>query len=181
MDNIVRLNNHGVKLCTFRTDEEAISLYNIWANDVDICQWMGTHRNVSTLDDTRQWASSHGTHECRFNIISSDDVLIGYCSVVYSPITAYIDICIGNSEYRGKGYGKKTLETLIDFSFNQLNVNRIELSANSKNVKAILCYKSVGFVEFGTAHESDYFDGEYCDIMMMEILRKNYNRKECIE
>ena len=38
MDNIVRLNNHGVKLCTFRTDEEAISLYNIWANDVDICQ-----------------------------------------------------------------------------------------------------------------------------------------------
>lgn len=171
--NVVRLSDGVVDLCSFRNDEDAIKLYHKWSNDSSICAWVGNHRYVATLDDTRHWADSIGSHECRFGIVVND-VLIGHCKVVYTSITAYIDICIGESEYRSKGYGSRTLKQLIKFSFDQLNVNRIELSVNSKNTNAINCYKKVGFKECGALHEAEYFDGNYCDIIMMEILRKDF-------
>lgn len=173
MDNITRFSKNNVNLCVFRNDAEAIMLYTKWSNDVEICKYVGNHRHITTIDDTIQWANSSKSHECRFNIVV-DNNLIGYCSVVYTPITAYIDICIGEQKYRGRGYGSTTLEMLISFAFNQLNVHRIELNVNSKNTKAILCYKFVGFKECGTLHEAEYFDGEYSDIIIMEILRKDF-------
>lgn len=55
-------------------------------------------------------------------------------------------VFIHSIEHRGKGIGLKTLEFSLDYAFNVLNLNKINLEVLENNEKAIELYKKCGFV-----------------------------------
>ena len=60
---------------------------------------------------------------------------------VLSELTIAVD-----SNYQGKGFGKKLFQTLLDYIMEQRNdVFRVELIARESNVKAIKLYEYLGF------------------------------------
>ena len=52
-----------------------------------------------------------------------------------------VGIFIGNKNYWNGGYGYEALSLLLDFGFNILNLNNINLRVYSYNNHAINCYK----------------------------------------
>jgi RimJ/RimL family protein N-acetyltransferase len=78
---------------------------------------------------------------------------------------------IGEKEYWSKGYGTDAIRTLMRFAFERMNLNRVELSTFDFNERAQACYRKCGFVEEGRRREDRYIDGEYHDLIVMGILR----------
>lgn len=178
--NIVRLRGNNINLCALRTDDEAVELYTKWMNDEEFNMWVGNHIGVFNINDEKKWAEKERKDwELAFNIVEKEtDTLIGNCSLCYNNITAYLGICIGEEIGRDKGYGTETIKMLIDYAFNQLNRHRVELCVNGDNIRAITCYKNCGFKECGKFRESEYYNGHYCDILCMEILKDEYIESE---
>jgi len=85
-------------------------------------------------------------------------------------------IVIGDHHLQGKGYGTEAIHVLQRFVFEQLNLNRIQLDVHDYNKRAIQCYLKCGFQEEGRLRERHYTQGAYTDIIIMSILRSDYNR-----
>jgi RimJ/RimL family protein N-acetyltransferase len=80
-----------------------------------------------------------------FSIIKKeDDTLIGNISLVNIYSThrrAMLAVMIGDVNEQGKGYGTDAITCLLDYAFNQLNLNTIELHVHNFNEKAKKCYE----------------------------------------
>ena len=64
-------------------------------------------------------------------------------------------------EYRGKGYGKKAFEFMVDYA-KRHNLNKIKVSVNKYNVNSIAVYEKLGFCR-GQATCTDIGNGFVMD------------------
>ena len=48
-------------------------------------------------------------------------------------------------EFQNKGYGTEISKLLIDYSFNELQMNKVSLNVSNFNTSAIRCYEKAGF------------------------------------
>ena len=86
-------------------------------------------------------------------------------------------IAIYNPEFWSKGYGKEATKLVLKYSFNILNLNRIQLHVAKNNNNGINAYKKVGFVTEGILREAMYHNNEYVDFYVMSILRKEFYKE----
>lgn len=159
--------------------EQDIEKYTEWLNDFKVTDGIGESSNLITIDYYKKWFES-GKYQYFFSIIKLDEEkLIGYCdlyNIDFKNQVATIGITIGENEERNKGFGTESINLLLDYAFNYLNIRNVMLEVKSFNKNAISCYEKVGFKECGRRHESYYLNGKYFDIIYMEILRKNFNK-----
>lgn len=102
---------------------------------------------------------------------------IGFCGLFNYNHTAHnceIGITIGDREYWGKGYGRDAMRLLVDYGFRMRNLERIWLSTQSNNERAIRCYLACGFVEEGRLRRHAWSNGDYHDVVYMGILRPEW-------
>ena len=179
--NIVRVKGNRIDLCALRTDDEAVELYTKWMNDSSILMWIGRNDISVTIDDEREWTKKTSQDNPRFNIVEKETGrLIGNCDIhrVGYSRNAVIGICIGEKEGRDKGYGTEAVKLMLRFAFKEMNVHRVKLTANGDNIRAINCYTKCGFKEVGREHETQWYNGKWCDTVIMEIMEYDYyNRK----
>ena len=81
-------------------------------------------------------------------------------------------------DYRGKGYGKKTLQAGIDFTFEVYNMRRIDTWILENNVAELKTAQSVGFQIEGTARKAVYKCGQYLDCHYLGLLREDWEKSE---
>lgn len=62
------------------------------------------------------------------------------------PKVIRIGFIIIDKNERGKGYGKAMAKAGVDYAKNVLGATEVNLGVFEKNVEAIACYKSLGFV-----------------------------------
>ncbi|MBW6411032.1 GNAT family N-acetyltransferase [Clostridium weizhouense] len=109
------------------------------------------------------------------SIINEKKVLVGfmtYSESIISKGTYLIGATIGQ-KFWNRGYGKDSVNTLINYLFNDLKAERIKLKVVSENLRAINCYKRCGFIEKDRKQNKYYIDGKYMDIIIMEITPKD--------
>lgn len=102
---------------------------------------------------------------------------IGGCSVNETDLknrNCTIGIMIGDKECWSKGYGSDALNILVKFIFEELNMEKIKLCVFSFNVRAIACYKKVGFIEEGIMRKEIYRNGKYHDEVKMAMFREDW-------
>lgn len=107
--------------------------------------------------------------------------LIGSCqlhSINYIHRCAELQIRIGEVAEQGKGYGTEAVKLLLQFAFQDLNLNRVYLHVFSHNSVAIKLYHKIGFIQEGRLRQSAYIDGKYLDIIIMGLLRNEYEKQE---
>lgn len=79
--------------------------------------------------------------------------------------------------FRGKGYGSKIYDIILEYGFNFLNMNRIWLQIIQSN-RAKNLYLRKGFKIEGKLEKAVYRDGNYRDLISMRILKNEYKSKK---
>lgn len=77
-------------------------------------------------------------------------------------------------DMRGKGIGSETLEGLLKYCFEEMDLQRVTLDYFTGNTKAAALYRKMGFVDEGVARNACSKDGIYYDLNLMSILRDEY-------
>jgi len=116
-------------------------------NNPEIYRWLRSNPKKYTIKEEREWIKSI-KDEYIFTIIEKDtNEIIGNCG--FNEIkdnVGVIGIWITPSK-QNKHYGREAIERLIEFGFNEIKVKDIVLTVFESNIKAIKCYKNIGFVE----------------------------------
>ena len=156
-------------------------MYVKWMNDKTVSENIGIDTKVSTLEGEKKWLLKN-QNDYNFGIVLKEgDELIGGCGfsqVDLIHLNGKLVIFIGDEQNRGQGYGKEAIKLLLEYGFNNLNLNNIMLMVYSFNTRAIKLYESLGFKKFGVRHKSYYFKNKFYDEIFMEILKEEYNEIE---
>ena len=171
----------GSRLYLSPMNIEDVSIYVKWLNDKTVSENIGLDMKVTTLDGEKDWLKKHQNDYNFAIVLKENNDLIGNCGFDTMDLihrNASLKIFIGDEENRGKGYGKEAIKLLLEYGFNNLNLNNIMLNVYSFNTRAIKVYESLGFKKFGTRHKSHYFKGKFYDEIQMEILKEEYNEIE---
>ena len=153
--------------------------YVEWFSDFKMTDGIKKSSEIVTVESEREWLeNSLKNNNYNFAIVDlENDELIGNCGIMninQKDRNAELGIFIGNEDKRNKGYGAEALRILLDYCFNYLNLNNVELGVMSFNERAIACYKKVGFKEYGRRRESYFLNGKYYDTIYMDILAKEF-------
>lgn len=160
---------------------EDAPIYVKWLNDKTVSENLGLDTKVTTLEGEKEWLKRCQNQYNFAIVLKENDKLIGNVSfgdVDLIHRNAMLQIFIGDEENRGQGYGKEAIKLLLEYGFNNLNLNNIMLNVYSFNKRAIKLYESLGFKKFGTRHKSHYFKGQFYDEIQMEILKDEYREIE---
>lgn len=160
---------------------EDAAIYVKWLNDPTVSENIGMDTKITTLESEKEWLKENQNKYNFAIVLKENDKLIGNISLIEVDLVhrnAVLGIFIGDDSNRGKGYGKEAIKLLLEYGFNNLNLNNIMLNVYSFNKRAIKVYESLGFKKFGTRHKSHYFKGKFYDEIQMEILKEEYSEIE---
>jgi RimJ/RimL family protein N-acetyltransferase len=86
-------------------------------------------------------------------------------------------LAIFDPEAWGKGYGSDALIVLLDMAFSVLNLHNVYLYVAGFNNRAITFYEKLGFKKQGRIREMAYRNGVRHDVVIMDILRSEFEEK----
>jgi RimJ/RimL family protein N-acetyltransferase len=89
---------------------------------------------------------------------------------------AELGIVIGESEYRGKGFGTDACNAIVDFAFGELRLERVNLSTRVDNPAAQAAYEKCGFKKEGVLRHVVYARGKFTDAVAMGILLEEWQK-----
>lgn len=98
----------------------------------------------------------------------------GFHEIDWRCRSAEVGIFIGEKQCWNQGYGSEAMRLLLRHGFNTLNLNRIALQVYADNPRAVRSYEKVGFVHEGRKRQGMYKHGEYIDILLMSVLRSEW-------
>jgi RimJ/RimL family protein N-acetyltransferase len=159
--------------------EDIKRLHELYANIDLVLLGHGVWRPESLAAWEKDFDKRLEDHDKADFVIEVDGVVIGEIDLQSHHMNrragvAHLGVGIYDPEYVGKGYGRDSINTLLDWSFRILNLRRVALETLATNERAIRAYHACGFVEEGRLREHEYVDGEYVDIVVMGVLRSEW-------
>jgi len=117
-------------------------------------------------------------HSIYFHIrMIATDELVGFVAlhgIEWNNGCATLSIGIGDAKKRGQGYGRESIQLLLAYAFQELNLHRVGLNYISYNPRAEYLYQFCGFVREGVVREYVHRDNAYYDLIYMGILREEW-------
>lgn len=146
--------------------------------DSEMQRLTGT-KHTATEDEITAYVNRIVKDDSRYDflIINSEGQIIGESvinEIDSDTKIANFRICIFKSNNFGNGVGSEVIPMTLKFGFEELKLHRIELEVFSFNKRAYRAYLRAGFIEEGRMREAELIDGEYCDVIIMGILRNEY-------
>lgn len=151
-----------------------------WINDRTQVLFNAPYKPVSEPEHLR-WLSEVTARPDTviFGIRTIDsDTLVGSCqlhSINKTHRSAELQIRLGDTRSRGKGYGKTAVRLLLEFGFTDLNLNRIFVHVFADNAAAIRLYETTGFKREGALRSAAFIDGKFVDVLVMGILKAEFS------
>jgi [ribosomal protein S5]-alanine N-acetyltransferase len=103
-----------------------------------------------------------------------DNVIVGSCGYgIKNRFQAEIGYELAR-EYWRKGFMTEALSAIIQWGFEQLDLNRIEAFVMLENTASIQLLKKLHFVEEGVLREYGFWKGEFHDLKIFSLLKKEY-------
>lgn len=125
-----------------------------------------------------EYTKKFGADFIQFVIEKLDGTVIGKCGTVHidwKNACTTIWVFIGKDENRGKGYGTEALSLFVNFIFQEMNINRVQLLVFDFNARAIASYEKIGFVVEGEYRQEIFRHGKYNGVYQMSILKREFD------
>lgn len=154
-----------------------------WMNDPDVIHGLSLYLPLSTIEEERWFEQmlerSAEERPLVIEMRTADDGWLpigtmGYFGIDWRVRSAELGISIGDKSQWNQGYGTEALRLWLKHGFETLNLNRIFLRVFEFNQRAIKVYEKIGFVHEGHQRQGMYQDGGYVDVLMMSVLRSEW-------
>jgi len=172
---------HGERVWLRPMEEGDLPAYAAGINDTEIGGWAGYRWPLSTA-----MASEWLTHiaeqgkkgEGFFFAVCElgDDRFIGTTWLKsLNQVDGNAELAIYmDRDHIGSGWGTDAQRALLAFGFGTLGLERISLMVSATNARAIRSYEKVGFQREGLLRRAFRVDGQLQDILLMAILRDEW-------
>jgi RimJ/RimL family protein N-acetyltransferase len=163
------------KLIIRPIEEADLKKIKLWKNDPEIKESLGGFSFGFSDKDILKWYKNAKKEGYRWAlVVKSNNKLIGFVGIYnvnYVNRNAEFGILIGDKTAHGKGYATEAMRIIVDYCFNELNLNRIYLYVLANNVPAIKAYEKNGFCLEGKLRQHIYRAGKYIDNYVMGIIK----------
>ncbi|WP_371362116.1 Spermidine N(1)-acetyltransferase [Sporomusa rhizae] len=172
--------NKNIKLRKLSTSDYAT--YHDWRNDIEVMKTTSPQLDIYTLEETEQFISMIASQSASKGYMiehKETGKTVGIVSLInidYKNRSAECIIDIGARDMWGKGIGTEAMSLILEFAFNELNLHRVYLKVFSFNERAIKLYEKMGFIHEGKFRQALYRTGKWHDIVIMSILKNEYNQ-----
>ena len=85
-------------------------------------------------------------------------------------------VLLGDSTYRGKGFGKAFIAAILALAFGKLNLHRLGLAVHTNNHRAIFAYLKAGFQFEGLIRDALKIESRHVSLYQMSILRTEWKK-----
>jgi len=161
--------------------EDDLPNYVEWLNDPEVTQFTQIEGPL-TLEDEREWLQrvSAPDSNTRNWAIEVDGRHIGNCALRPDEPgeMAGFGIMIGDKTQWNKGYGTAALREVLRIGFEEMDLQRVHLTAFAANTRGIRCYEKCGFRHEGLRRRHFLKRGKWCDVVCMGILREEWEARE---
>lgn len=142
-----------------------------WMNDKDLCRLFNRRFKFLTVAGQRRWYENllKDKTQLVFAIYANGVYVgnVGLKGIDKENNKAEYYIFIGESSYRGKGVGLESTKKLLNFIRKSLNLNKVYLHVDSKNLPAIKLYKKIGFKREGILLCELFINKKYITMIRM--------------
>ena len=109
-------------------------------------------------------------------IETRDGRLLGDLALRPNPLGRWADlgIFIGEKGLWDQGYGADAVRTALRYAFSGMRLNRVSLTTDEANARAIRCYERCGFVREGLLRQQRLVDGQFRNAVLMGLLREEF-------
>lgn len=150
-----------------------------WRHDVALRNAIFGHRFPVTKENESAWydrvLGESGKERAIFAICRPDaDTALGTVrlyDIDWISRLAEFGIFLADAAARGKGMGKQAAALILNYAFDDLNLNRVHLRVAADNQAAIRLYQSLGFTQEGVLRAHIYVENAYHDVVVMGLLR----------
>lgn len=155
---------------------DANDLYKVLNNKESAMNMQGLFIGYSK-EDIITWIESNNSESDKIVFVIesiSTQEIIGYTAfrnIDYRVRKCSISVLIGRKDAQHKGGGKLVLDCMVNFGFDELNMNRIEGGILGDNAPSLKNAKKSGFKIEGIQKQAQYKSGKYHDLIMVAILR----------
>lgn len=169
----------GKKVYLRPFEEKDLELYYYGKNNPDVRESLFLFYPM-TLEQVRDEINNllSSRDNLTFTIVKkSTDEAVGQTSFVridYVSRMATFFLAIWDPVFWSRGFGTEATQLMVDYGFDILNLNRIQLHVAVENKYAIKAYEKCGFKIEGTLREAMYHHDRYCDFHLMAILRSEF-------
>ncbi|HMN12226.1 MAG TPA: GNAT family protein [Bellilinea sp.] len=160
--------------------EESSKLMSSWDHDSEYLRLLSfgpvTRYNAKA---TQEFFEKESGDELGFGIQTiADGKSVGFIGLnQINPLTrnAMVGMGIGERENWSKGYGTEAMKLVLNFAFEQLNLNRVTLDVFEVNQRGIRAYEKAGFLLEGRIKQALMKAGTRYDLILMGITRRRWD------
>lgn len=176
--------------------DKEITLRQFTPDDVDIVYQL-VHRNADHLLEYMQWMVPEYDHVMAREFIDSSIMArqtreslgygifrggsllgaIGFASFDWTAKATEIGYWIDKRE-EGKGIVSRAARVLIDYAFNNLEINRIEIRCAAGNTRSAAIPERFGFKLEGCLRQSRFRNGKLHDFLIFGLLRSEWKGED---
>lgn len=139
--------------------------------------WVNSTKNVDTIksfiDGVQQQYVSNNGFKAIIIYKGNFAGLIGYYDVDWNRKSICIGYWLGEN-YQGKGIMSKALKVFIDYAFNDMELNKIEIPVAEENFKSRALPKKYGFKEEGIIRDAEWLNDRYVNHVWYGLLKSEW-------
>ena len=131
--------------------EKLVQDYLDMVNDIDVQKYISHNRKKYELNGELEWIKSKlEENAIIFSMIEKEsNEFIGNIEIMeIKDNVGEMGIAI-TPKKQDKHYGQEAIKRFIEYAFNNLNLDGLELNVYNFNPRGIRCYEKVGFIKDG--------------------------------
>ena len=144
---MIVLNKYNILLEPLNSD--TIETLRLWRNSASVSQFMEYKKEISK-EEQQLWFANIDPKKEYYFIIKKDNFPLGMIHInkINSELkSAEVGLFIGENNFQGTGIAFGASLNLLDFAFDELNLNEVFAKVNFANKNAIMYNSFLGFIE----------------------------------
>ena len=139
------------RIIFIKITEKLVHEYLEMVNDIEVQKYISHNRKTYELDEELKWIKSKlEENAIIFSMIEKEtNEFIGNIEIMeIKNNIGEIGIAI-TPKKQDKHFGQEAIKRLIEYAFNDLSLDGLELNVYNFNTRGIRCYEEVGFIKDG--------------------------------
>ncbi|RHB51956.1 GNAT family N-acetyltransferase [Exiguobacterium sp. AM39-5BH] len=174
--------NDQLQLRMFTIDDAEALFQLTMASKPYLREWLGWLDYIETVEDSRKNIEGRikglmetGGYPKSFAIVYQGELAgtIGFNDIDRGIKCGTIGYWL-RQDFQGKGIMSQALETIIDYGFRDLKLDKIEIRVATENVKSRAIPERFGFLEEGVLRQAEWLYDRYVDHVVYGLLREEW-------